>query len=210
MGPSGAGKTTLLRFLSLLDLPTEGLLAIDGQDVRTLDCRARLRLRRRMTMVFQKPILFNTSVFENVAYGLRIRGISGNKLRRAVSDALAWVGLRDLAGRNARTLSGGEAQRIALARAAVLETDVLLLDEATANLDPANVALMEDLILKLNRQKGVTIIMVTHNVFQTKRLADEVVFMWEGKVVETGPAAAVFSNPRDERTRAFIEGRAIY
>jgi tungstate transport system ATP-binding protein len=208
MGPSGAGKSTLLRLLNLLDEPTAGRILYRGRD--TARYRPRLELRRRMAMVFQKPVLFDETVFENVAYGLRLRGLPGREIRKKVAENLRAVGLEHLAKERARTLSGGEAQRVALARALVLEPDVLLLDEPTSNLDPQNVALLEELIRSASSRMGTTVILVTHNVFQARRLADRVVFLYEGRVVEEGAAAEVFSSPRDERTRAFVHGDMVY
>jgi len=208
MGPSGAGKSTLLRLLDLLEPATSGSVRFMGE--RAEGERRRLSMRRRMAMVFQRPALFNASVYDNVAYGLRVRGIGGSRARQRVVAALEAVGLAGLADRSARSLSGGEAQRIALARAMVVEPEALLLDEPTANLDPGNVALMEKLIHALNGEQGATIVIVTHNVFQARRLADEVLFLYQGRPVETGPARDVFSSPRDERTRAFIEGKMVY
>lgn len=208
MGPSGAGKSTLLRLLNLLETPTAGRILYRGLDVGRYG--SRLELRRRMAMVFQKPVLFEGTVFDNVAYGLRMRGVRGLELKKRVVGTLRSVGLEHLEKARARTLSGGEAQRVALARALVVEPDVLLLDEPTSNLDPANVALLEKLIRGANGQRGSTVILVTHNVFQAQRLTDRVVFMYDGGVVEQGPTAEVFTSPREERTRAFIHGEMVY
>ncbi|MBE0466086.1 MAG: phosphate ABC transporter ATP-binding protein [Candidatus Desulforudis sp.] len=208
MGPSGAGKSTLLRLLNLLETPTAGRILYRGLDVGRYG--SRLELRRRMAMVFQKPVLFDGTVFDNVAYGLKVRGLRNPVVREKVTDTLRAVGLEYLEKAQARTLSGGEAQRVALARALVIEPDVLLLDEPTSNLDPHNVALLEDLIRGTNGGRGSTVILVTHNVFQAERLTDRVVFMCDGRVVEEGPTAEVFTSPREERTRAFIRGDMVY
>ncbi len=208
MGPSGAGKSTMLRLLNLLERPTTGRIFYRGQDVHAY--RPRLQLQRRMAMVFQKPVLFDGTVFDNVAYGLRVRGMRGPDVSGRVVDALRRMGLEPLRRARALTLSGGEAQRVALARALVLEPDVLLLDEPTTNLDPNNVALLEKLIRGASGRNGTAVILVTHNVFQAKRLADQVIFLYEGRVVEEGPAAEMFRAPKDERTRAFVHGEMIY
>ncbi|MEW5785984.1 MAG: ATP-binding cassette domain-containing protein, partial [Bacillota bacterium] len=165
---------------------------------------------RRMTLVAQNPLLFMTSVRENVSYGLKARGCTRAETRRRVDDLLAQLGLHDLAERRADSLSGGEAQRVALARAVAFEPELLLLDEPTANLDPANVELIENMILHLNRFSGMTIIMVTHNIFQARRVAHRVIFINQGRIVEMGNTAEIFSSPRNERTRSFIEGRMVY
>ncbi|MGB7446188.1 MAG: phosphate ABC transporter ATP-binding protein [Dethiobacteria bacterium] len=209
IGPSGAGKSTLLRILNLITPPDSGEIRFDGQPVPE-NSAARLSLQRRMTLVFQKPVLFKTSVRENVAYGLKARGFKQKEIAGRVGALLEQVGMREMAERRADTLSGGEAQRVALARAVAFNPELLLLDEPTANLDPANVELMEKLIVQLNRDSGMTIIMVTHNIFQARRLAHLVIFLYQGSVVEMGETGQLFDNPADSRTRAFIEGRMIY
>lgn len=209
MGPSGAGKSTLLRMLCLLDNPTGGALRIFGRPV-PVDPAGKLALSRRMTIVFQRPVLFDTSVFENIAFGLRARRLAPGEVSRRVDDSLKKIGMTAQARQRARTLSGGEAQRVALARAMVLEPEVLFLDEPTSNLDPANVELLEELLGELNREHGTTVVMVTHNLFQAHRLADELLFLCQGELVEAGSAEQLFRQPADSRTKAFVEGRMIY
>jgi tungstate transport system ATP-binding protein len=206
VGPSGVGKSTLLRILNFLEPPTTGFIRFqgrtfqNGQDVP-------LSVRRRVTTVFQKPVLLRRSVEANVAYGLHLRG---ERVNGQVRTALEAVGLADLAKQPARTLSGGEAQRLALARAMILRPDVLLLDEPTANLDPYNVGLIETMVRQLNAEHGTTILLVTHNVFQAKRLAGRVALMLDGRIVEIGDVHSFFEAPRDERTSAFVRGDMIY
>jgi tungstate transport system ATP-binding protein len=207
VGPSGAGKSTLLRLLDFLEPPTRGQLHF--KDYYSANgSRAPLDLRRRVTTVFQRPVLLNTSVYGNVAYGLKIRG--DKEVQRKVKRVLEQVGLSDMVKERARFLSGGEAQRVALARAMVIEPEVLLLDEPTANLDPYNVGLIEDIVADLNRERGTTIVLVTHNVFQAKRLAHRVALLLEGKVVEVAPVRDFFEAPRDPRTAAFVRGEMVY
>jgi tungstate transport system ATP-binding protein len=207
VGPSGAGKSTLLRLLNFLEPPTEGRIRF--LDVEFGPGQAMpLRLRRRVTTVFQRPILLNRSVQANVAYGLGLRG--QREMEEEVGRALEQVGLADLARQRARTLSGGEAQRVALARAIVLQPDVLLLDEPTANLDPYNVGLIEEIVQLLNRERGVTLVLVTHNVFQAKRLAHRVALMLEGRIVEVADVETFFDSPSDPRTDAFVRGDMVY
>lgn len=206
VGPSGAGKSTLLRLLDFLEPPTGGQLHFKGYSAN--GGRAPLEVRRRVTTVFQRPVLLNTTVYGNVAYGLKIRG--DKEVQRKVKEALEQVGLSELARERARLLSGGEAQRVALARAMVIEPEVLLLDEPTANLDPYNVGLIEDIVADLNRKRGTTIVLVTHNVFQAKRLAHRVALLLEGKVVEVAPVRDFFEAPRDPRTAAFVRGEMVY
>lgn len=207
IGPSGSGKTTLLRLTNLLETPTSGEIIFDGTSLSRAD---EVKVRRRMTMVFQNPVVFKRSVYENVAYGLRIRREKEDNVRKRVKEALDMVGLAGFERRAATTLSGGEAQRVVLARAIVVEPELLLLDEPTANLDPANVTLMENVISTINKTKGTTIIMATHTMFQAERLTDEAGFLLEGELVEMGETKEVFGKPKDPRTRAFIKGEMVY
>ena len=207
VGPSGAGKSTLLRLLNFLEAPDEGSLTFHGQPFRA-NQEMPLDLRRKVTMVFQRPMLLNRSVKDNVRFGLDLRG--QNHAAGLIQSTLEEVGLAGLANQRARTLSGGEAQRVALARAMVLRPEVLLLDEPTANLDPYNVGLIERIVTDLNRQHGTTTVLVTHNVFQAKRLAHRVVFLWDGQIIEVADADTFFNHPVDPRTAAFVRGDMVY
>jgi tungstate transport system ATP-binding protein len=180
IGPTGSGKTTLLRLIGLLEKPTTGVIIVDGLEVTGLSEGECLKARRRMAMVFQKPVMFKTSVRENVSYGLKIRGKS--EIGERVEAAIEAVGLSGYESRDANTLSGGEMQRIALARALVLEPELLLLDEPTANLDPKTSAAIDALVARF---KG-TVIMATHNMLQARRLADRVAVLVEGRLVKVG------------------------
>lgn len=207
VGPSGAGKSTLLRLLNFLELPTSGRIRfLDAES--SSNCPVPFELRRRVTTVFQRPMLLKRSVRANVNYGLRLRG-QRNSLHQ-LEMVLEQVGLKDLARQHARTLSGGEAQRVALARAIVLQPDVLLLDEPTANLDPYNVGLIENIVQSLNREQGITLVLVTHNVFQAKRLAHRVALLLDGQIVEVATVETFFQSPRDPRTAAFVRGEMVY
>lgn len=207
VGPSGAGKSTLLRVLAMIERPTSG--AIEAFGTR-LDAAVEppLTLRRRVTLVYQRPLLQSASVRDNVAFGLRVRGLRDH--HAAVEAALDRVKLRHLERAQTRSLSGGEAQRVALARALVIEPEVLLLDEPTANLDPYNVSVIEDAVRALNRDQGTTVVLVTHNVFQARRLASQAWLMLEGQVIEASEARAFFDAPRDARTSAFVRGEMVY
>jgi len=208
VGPSGAGKSTLLRQLNFLEQPAEGYLTFGSH---TLNGQVPpLPVRRKVTTVFQQPVLLNRTVAANVAYGLKVRGKKRRVIDRAVDQALDQVGLLNMAQERARTLSGGEAQRVALARALVVEPTVLLMDEPTANLDPYNVKLIEQIITDVNRQFGTTVVLVTHNVFQAKRLAHRVGLLLEGRLVEISDAATFFNTPTDPRTAAFVRGDMVY
>jgi len=206
VGPSGAGKSTLLRLLNFLEPPSSGYIRYRGviADGRLPE----LEVRREITTVFQRPLLLNRSVAANVAYGLQLRGQRG--VERKVAASLELVGLSQLARSRAAQLSGGEAQRVALARALIIEPRVLLLDEPTANLDPYNVNLIEQVIKRVNRERATTIVLVTHNVFQARRLADRVVFMLNGRVIEVSDVGTFFGSPRDARTAAFVRGDMVY
>jgi tungstate transport system ATP-binding protein len=208
VGPSGAGKSTLLRLLNFLEPPTSGSLEFDGQPVPT---SPPLALLRRVTTVFQRPLMLSRSVADNVAFGLRLRGLP---VDGRVAAILAEVGLAALAGAPAGQLSGGEMQRAALARALVLDPAALLLDEPTANLDPHNVGLIETSLLRHRQARGATLVLVTHNVFQARRLAGQaggrVALLLAGRLVEVAPADDFFARPQDPRTAAFIRGDMVY
>ena len=154
--------------------------------------------------------LLNRSVAANVAYGLNVRGKRGRLIEQSVAAVLAQVGLENLAKTSARTLSGGEAQRVALARALVVEPTVMLMDEPTANLDPYNVKLIEQIVTSVNQERGTTIVLVTHNIFQAKRLAHRTAFLLDGRLVEITDTAAFFEQPADPRTAAFVQGEMVY
>lgn len=202
VGPSGSGKSTLLRLLQFLEMPTAGSIVFDG---KPMAAQPPLELRRRVATVFQRPLLLNRSVRANVAFGLQIR--RAQEIDRVVDGALERVGLLKAAHENARTLSGGEAQRVALARAIVLQPDALLLDEPTANLDPYNVGLIENLI---RDQERMTIVLVTHNIFQAKRLADRIGLLINGQLIELAAADQFFNAPIDPHTRSFLNGEMVY
>lgn len=207
VGPSGAGKSTLLRMLNFLEAPTGGCIEYRGFQF-SQDQPVPIDVSRQVTTVFQRPILLNRSVWANVNFGLCLRGSRDSEV--ATRAALERVGLSALAHQPARTLSVGEAQRVALARAMALRPEVLLLDEPTANLDPYNVGLIEEIARELNRERGATLVLVTHNIFQAKRLAGRVALMLEGRVVEAASAGEFFNSPRDPRTAAFVRGEMVY
>lgn len=207
VGPSGAGKSTFLRLLDFLEPPTSGSIQFGAAEFGPSHPMP-LELRRRVTTVFQRPILLSRNVWANAAYGVRLRGQRNAHGR--IEAALEQVGLAALARQRARTLSGGEAQRVALARAIVLQPDVLLLDEPTANLDPYNVGLIEETVRSLNQERGTTMVLVTHNVFQARRLAHRVALILNGKIVEEADVETFFRSPHDPRTAAFVRGEMVY
>jgi len=204
IGPSGSGKSTLLRLLQFIERPSAGRIVFDGQSI---EGEPALAVRRRAASVFQHPLLLDRSVRDNITFGRRVRGHRDARTR--VSRLIDELGLNDLVDAPARSLSGGEAQRVAVARALACEPDVLLLDEPTANLDPYNVALIEDLIHS-QRGRGVTVVLVTHHPFQARRLADRVALLLSGRLVEVAPTPEFLDRSRDPRTRAFLNGEMIY
>ena len=205
IGPSGAGKSTLLRLLNFLGMPTAGQLAVEGQSVAG---EPPLAIRRRVTTVFQTPALLSRSVTANIAYGLKLRG---DRLGAAVlREWLTRLGLNGLEKRQPSQLSAGEAQRVALARALVIGPEALLLDEPTANLDPYNVGLIETIVREENERQGMTVVLVTHNIFQARRLAHRTALLLNGRLVEIGATEQIFERPQQKETAAFLRGELVY
>ena len=203
IGPTGAGKTTLLRLIDLIDTPTEGRIFFDGVDV-TASERVRLEARRRMAFVLQKPVVFNMSVYENIAHGLRWRGAGRRQVHERVEGILETMGLNEYRKRNARTLSGGEVQRVAIARAIATEPELLLLDEPTANLDPVSASKIEELIADIIKRDSITVIMATHDMVQGERLADRISVMMNGEIVQTGDPRSIFNTPHNRAVAELV------
>ena len=201
MGPNGAGKSVLLRLMHGLIAPSSGEILWAGH-------RADRELGRRQAMVFQKPVLLRRSAAGNILHALRVRGVDWDERSSRVEEALRLVGLESRAETPARTLSGGEQQRLCLARALSLEPAVLFLDEPTASLDPASTLLIEQLLIEAQRH-GIKSIIVTHDVGQARRLAQEVIFMHHGRVIEHGTAKEFFDHPRSDAAQAFIGGGLV-
>lgn len=204
VGPSGSGKTTLLRLLNFLEPPSSGMLQFGDYRVNG---SVPLDLRRRVTAVFQHPALLSRSVTANIAYGLELRG---EKLSAEQSSAwLERLGLTHLARQSATKLSAGEGQRVALARALAIRPDVLLLDEPTANLDPYNIGLIERLVADEYQSLGMTVIWVTHDIFQARRVAGRVAFLLGGELVEFSETEIFFNAPVALQTAAFLRGELV-
>ena len=213
IGPSGCGKTTLLRTLNRLTEATatasrDGRVLLDGEEVEQIEVTA---LRRRVAMVFQQPNPFPMSIFDNIAYAIRVQNHKRpgrRELEPAVVDALRRAGLYDELGgdldRPALRLSGGQQQRLCIARAIATRPEVLLMDEPCSALDPKSTAVIEELIGELRRELAVVI--VTHNLAQAHRVADRVAFMYLGDLVELGDVDQVFETPRAQRTRDYVAG----
>ncbi len=223
LGPNGAGKSLLLRLCHGLLRPSRGRVVWHGQpdghgqqDEHGHPGGGRLdragqpdrETRRRQAMVFQRPVLLRRSALANVAYPLALRGMARAEARARAAEALARAGLDGLANRPARVLSGGEQQRLALARAWVTEPEILFLDEPTASLDPAATRAVEELVLQIHAA-GTKIVMTTHDLGQARRLAEEVLFLHQGRLIERSPAAAFFAAPRTPEAAAFIKGELL-
>ena len=180
IGPNGGGKSTLLRVCALLEPPDQGTITYvsDGRAVPLNQ-----ELRRRITLVLPKVGVFNTSVFKNVAYGLKVRGVPARSIKDKVLGALDFVGMISKKDQRAVTLSSGETQRLGLARALVVEPEVLFLDEPTASIDPHNTTVIEEIILKLRREARTLVIMATHDMEQVKRITDRVIRVEQGRIV---------------------------
>ncbi len=203
IGPTGSGKTTLLRLIDTLDKPATGQVLVDGVDV-TLNEKTRMAARRRMAFVLQKPVVFNVNVYDNVAYGLKWRGLNRHQIKEKVNNILETVDLTRYSKRNARTLSGGEMQRVAIARAIATGPEVLLLDEPSANLDPVSSAKIEDLIIGVIKRDAITVIMATHDMSQGQRLADKISVLVNGEIVQTGNPNEIFTSPTNCEVARFV------
>jgi phosphate transport system ATP-binding protein len=214
IGPSGCGKTTFLRAVNRMNdliegVRTTGRVIIDGRDIYEPGTDL-LGLRQRVGMVFQRPNPFPLSVFDNVVYGLRVHGVRNQKaleekLVRSLESVHLWAELRDRLGANALSLSGEQQQRLCIARLVAVEPEIVLMDEPCSALDPAATSRIEDLMAELKKQ--YTIVIVTHNMQQAARVSDEAGYFLLGELVEFGPTAQLFTNPRDPRTEDYITGR---
>ena len=201
LGPNGAGKSLLLRLCHGLLQPSAGTITWAGAAPETA--------RRCQAMVFQRPVLLRRSTAANITYVLRLQGIPRRQRRSMLLETLEQAGLLSLATRPARVLSGGEQQRLALARAWALKPQVLFLDEPTASLDPAATQAVEALLDHIHHS-GTKVIMTTHDLGQARRLADEVLCLHHGRLVEYAPAPTFFSNPQSKEAAAFLEGKLLW
>ena len=214
IGPSGCGKSTFLRSLNRMNnlIPgckVTGRITLDGRDVNTPDTDV-VELRRRVGMVFQKPNPFPKSIYENVAYGLRVNGVKdegliAGRVEQALKRATIFDEVKDRLSESALGMSGGQQQRLCIARALAVEPEVLLMDEPTSALDPISTSRIEELAMEL--KKDYTIVMVTHNMQQAARISDKTAFFLLGDMVEFGPTEQIFSMPQDRRTEDYITGR---
>ncbi len=201
LGPNGAGKSLTLRLLHGLLAPTAGGVAWNGREPDR-------RIRLRQAMVFRKPVLRRRAVLANVTYALHAHGVPRRERRQRARAVLDAAGLSGVAGRAARVLSGGEQQRLAVARAWAVRPEVLFLDEPTANLDPAATRMVEAMIAAI-RDQGTAILLATHDMGQARRLGEEVVFLHRGRLHERRDAAAFFADPQSAAGRAYLAGRLL-
>jgi tungstate transport system ATP-binding protein len=199
VGVNGAGKTTLLRICAGLEKPDKGKILFNNKPIVGKE------LRQIATLVFQRTAMFSRSVSDNLAFGLKIRKLSSPEIKKRITEALHDVGLKDFEKRRAKKTSGGEMQRIALARAFLLEPKILLLDEPTANLDPHSATIIENAIRKRKSRENI-VVLATHNLNQARRLGDEIVHMHGGKIVERAATDEFFETPSNEITRKFLNG----
>jgi phosphate transport system ATP-binding protein len=214
IGPSGCGKSTLLRCLNrmndLIDgVRIEGSLRLDGEEINQPSVDV-IELRRRVGMVFQKSNPFPKSIFENVVYGLRIAGIKERQVleetaEKSLASAALWGEMKDRLHESALSLSGGQMQRLCIARAIAVNPEIILMDEPCSALDPRSTAKIEELIVELRRE--FTIIIVTHNMQQAGRVSDHTAFLFEGNLVEYGPTERLFTKPLSRQTEDYISGR---
>lgn len=214
IGPSGCGKSTFLKSLNRMNdlVPgcrIEGSLLLDGENFYDADYDVNV-LRKRVGMVFQQPNPFPMSIYDNIAYGPRTHGIKDKKtldeiVERSLKGAAIWDEVKDNLNKSALSISGGQQQRICIARALAVEPEVLLMDEPTSALDPISTAKIEDLVQDL--KKDYTIVMVTHNMQQAARVSDKTAFFLTGEIIEMGDTKAIFSNPKDKRTEDYVSGR---
>lgn len=213
IGPSGCGKSTVLKSLNRMNdlVPNckiEGLITLDGEDIyKNMDVNI---LRKRVGMVFQKPNLFPMSIYDNIAYGPRTHGIHSKAkldeiVEKTLKQAAIWDETKDKLKKSALAMSGGQQQRLCIARALAVNPEVILMDEPTSALDPISTSKIEDLAVEL--KKDYTVIMVTHNMQQAARISDKTAFFLLGEVIEFGDTEQMFSMPRDKRTEDYITGR---
>ncbi|VEI05200.1 methionine ABC transporter ATP-binding protein [Kurthia zopfii] len=205
IGYSGAGKSTLIRCVNLLETPTEGEVIINGQNLMKLSSSELREVRSKVGMIFQHFNLLKTvTVYDNIAIPLKLSGVPKNELKERVEKYLKIVGLEDRASNYPSQLSGGQKQRVAIARALSLEPTILLSDEATSALDPETTESILDLLLKINRELGITILLITHEMNVIQKICDHVYVMENGSVVEQGSTIDLFTSPQHSTTQKFL------
>jgi tungstate transport system ATP-binding protein len=206
VGPNGSGKSTLLRIPGLIEPPDSGKVIYHNEGISLVNPDKDIKVRRKAVLVTTRASLFNETVYENTAYGLRLRKVSKKEVKERVTEALHNVKLSEKEAYNANELSSGEAQRLALARALAVDPDIFLFDEPTASLDPDNTRVIENIISKIRSGSSKMIIMVTHSLYQAKSLSDFIIFMYKGKAVEFSDAGTFFKKPSTELAQKFVFG----
>ena len=214
IGPSGSGKSTFLKSLNRMNdlvesAHIEGTIELDGKNIYAPDTKINV-LRKKVGMVFQNPNPFRKSIYDNIAYGPRTHGVTDKNeldeiVEKSLKSAAIWDEVKDYLDRSALSISGGQQQRICIARALAVEPDVLLMDEPTSALDPISTAKIEELVTHL--KEDYTIAMVTHNMQQASRVSDRTAFFLSGKLIETDDTRKIFTNPKEEETENYISGR---
>lgn len=207
IGPTGCGKTTLLRIIDQIEMPSQGKIYYNDMEISTSKNIIR-DYRRKIGMVFQKPVVFKGTVLENIEYGLKIRGIDTNSTQPKIKELLRSLGLEGYEYRKASTLSGGETQRIALARALIIEPEILILDEPTTNLDPLSTEKIESMIDEIRKKNKTTIIMATHNLIQGQRLCDEIAII-NNRIQQIGKPEEIFRKPENIFVAEFVGTKNI-
>ena len=204
IGPNGSGKTTLLRLISLLDSPTQGQICYNGKDLSKISRKEQVKYRRKFSFVRQKPVVRSTTVFNNIAYGLKARGIKYDEYKESVEEIIEFIGLKGMEKKNARSLSGGEMQRVAIAMNFIINPEIYLLDEVSANLDSMNVKLLDDFIMRIKQDTEKTIIMSTHDPIEAIKYADRIAVLKNGQITQIGTPNEIFTAPKDEFTALFV------
>ncbi len=202
IGPNGAGKSTLIRILAGIDKPTYG-------DVLYGNKKFDKEIQLQVTLIFQKPYMLNASVYENIAYPLKLRKLDKSFVNNKVNEYIEHLDLIDVKKQNALTLSGGEAQKVALARGLVFNPKLVFLDEPTASIDPISTLQMESIVKKVNQDLGTTFLWVTHNINQARRTSHETMLMYKGKIIESGSTEQILTGPQNDITKSYINGDLI-
>lgn len=202
IGPNGAGKSSFLKIITAFVKPTSGKVYFEDKIIT--------EPQQNIAVAWQKPYMLHTTVYKNVAYGLKIRSLSKGEIKEKVNEVVEIFGLSNIINQRAASLSGGEMAKVAMARAVATSPNLLILDEPTASLDPKNILDIEKIIIDLKQRYNMTIILVTHNMFQAKRVADETLFFHNGRLIEAQPTANLFANPLNLLTKEFISGEGNY
>ncbi len=204
IGPNGSGKTTLLRIIGLLESPTLGQIFYNKKDLTKISRKEKVEYRRKFSFVRQKPVVRNTTVFNNIAYGPKVRGMKYDEYQKLVNEIIEFIGLKGMENKNARSLSGGEMQRVAIAMNFVINPEIYLLDEVSANLDSMNIKLLDDFIMRIKQDKEKTIIMSTHDPLEAIKYADRIAVLNNGQITQIGRPNEIFTAPKDEFTALFV------